>query len=104
MCWPRRVTALCAAALAAAACDDARSATSPGGDRTPSAKSSGAARDVAPLPTFVDVAKEAGVAVVNHTGMKDQKDWIVSGSAAGRSRSTTTKTVAWTSSSSTARC
>lgn len=63
------------------------------GDKTPPAGAgpapgakggAGGAQPVKPaaeplvLPTFVDVAEEAGVAVMNHTGKPAQKDWIVS--------------------------
>ncbi len=37
----------------------------------------------ADLPTFVDVAEQAGVAMMNHTGKPKDKDWIVSGMGGG---------------------
>jgi hypothetical protein len=36
-----------------------------------------------PLPVFVDVAKQAGLVAMNHTGKPVQKDWIVSGMGGG---------------------
>ena len=42
-----------------------------------------AARSSVPLPTFVDVAKEAGLVEMNHSGKPLQKDWIVSGMGGG---------------------
>jgi enediyne biosynthesis protein E4 len=36
-----------------------------------------------PLPTFVDVATEAGITAANHSGKPAQKDWIVSGMGGG---------------------
>jgi len=36
-----------------------------------------------PLPQFVNIAKEAGVEIANHTGKPQQKDWIASGMGGG---------------------
>jgi hypothetical protein len=36
-----------------------------------------------PAPIFVDVAKEAGITAMNHTGKAREKDWIVSGMGGG---------------------
>lgn len=41
------------------------------------------AKPRAPLPQFVDVATEAGLVAMNHTGKPAQKDWIVSGMGGG---------------------
>ena len=53
--------------------------------KAPAVAKGPAAPPAAPLvlPTFVDVADEAGIVVYNHTGKPAQKDWLVSAMGGG---------------------
>ncbi|MCG3133073.1 MAG: hypothetical protein HMLKMBBP_00165 [Planctomycetes bacterium] len=83
-----RMFAAAGAALALAACDSAPAPVAPSSpDAPPTPAQAPAERPpakpaAAPFPTFVDVAEEAGVATMNHTGKPAKKDWIVSGMGA----------------------
>ena len=87
----RPAAVLLAAALtacertAAPAPTDRRPATAPrtAAAREPAAPPSPAPAALEILPAFRDVADEAGFVAVNHTGMPDQKDWIVSAMGGG---------------------
>jgi hypothetical protein len=66
-----------AACLAVAACD----AKPPG--PPPAAPVAPAAAAAPALPVFVDVAKEAGLVAVNHTGRSGEKDWVATAMGGG---------------------
>ncbi len=68
--------------------DDSTSTPGPGGATNGAgggAKPAGVAKpaDATPLPVWVDVAEEAGITALNHSGKPAQKDWIVSGMGGG---------------------
>jgi enediyne biosynthesis protein E4 len=80
----RVVTALLAGALAAGCADPPQTAPAPApAQPKPQSAAPAAEAPRAALPVFVDVAKEAGLTAMNHTGKPKEKDWIVSGMGGG---------------------
>jgi len=71
------VTAIC---VACAACDGATPASTP---KFPAPPVAAPAPQPADSPPFVDVAKEAGLTAINHSGKPDVKDWIASANGGG---------------------